>query len=91
VRRAVKCALHPREPQRKLRDLHAWLVLLRRSPIPLAREGIAVLAKAGKAKSAARAVLSVASGPNERLRAAAARYAVKQRSTHATGWASRIG
>ena len=97
VRRAVERALHPGNPQRKLRDLRAWLELLHELcsgageavSDPLAREGIAVPAEAG-AKSAARAVLSVACGPNERLRTAAARYAVGHRSTRARRWASRI-
>jgi hypothetical protein len=99
VRRAVERALHPGEPQRKLRDLHAWLELLfelctetgETVSDPLAREGISALAKAGKAKSAARAVLSITSSPNDRLRAAAARHAVRQRSARARRWASRIG
>jgi hypothetical protein len=99
VRRAIERALHPGEPHRKLCNLHAWLELLlelcseagEALSDALAREGIAVLAKAGKAKSAARDVLSVASGPNERLRAAAACYAVRQHSACATRWASRTG
>jgi hypothetical protein len=97
VRRAVERALQPGNPQRKLRDLHTWLELLlelcteagEAVSAPLAREGIAVLAEAG-AKSAARAVLSVACGPNERLHTAAARYVVGHRSTPARRWASRI-
>jgi hypothetical protein len=96
VRRALERALHPGEPQRKLRDIHAWIETLHELSIeadeaigdPLARDGLNRFPKGGKAAKSAQALLDLAPG-NGMTRSAAAAHAIQARLARAGRWAAR--
>jgi hypothetical protein len=96
VRRALERAMHPGEPQRKLRDVHAWIETLHELSIeageavkdPLAREGLAQVLKSGKSRKPAQALLDLASAQSEAHRAVAAAHAIRQRLARAERWAT---
>jgi Family of unknown function (DUF6493) len=97
VRRALERAMHPGEPQRNPRDVHAWIETLHELSIeageaiedPLAREGLARFLKAGKAGKPAQALLDRTPGGSGMARSAAATHAVRSRLGRANLWARR--
>jgi hypothetical protein len=96
VRRALERAMHPGEPQRKLRDVHAWIETLHELSIeageavkdPLAREGLAQVLKSGKSRKPAQALLDLASAHSEAHRTVAAAHAIRERLARAERWAT---
>jgi hypothetical protein len=97
VRRALERAMHPGEPQRKLRDAHAWIETLHELSIEageaiedaLARDGLARFLKAGKAAKPARALLDLRPTEGRTARSEAAVHAIRQRLQRAERWARR--
>ena len=94
--------MHPGEPQRKLRDVHAWIETLHELSIeageaikdPLARDGLARFLKGGKgARKPAQALLDLGPGDGRTVRSTvrsgAAVHAIRQRLRRAEGWARR--
>ena len=97
VRRALERAMHPGEPQRKLRDVHAWVETLHELSIeagelmedPQARDGLARFLKGGKGAKPAQALLDLRLAEGRTVRSGAAVYAIRQRLRRAEGWARR--
>jgi hypothetical protein len=97
VRRALERTMHPGEPQRKLRDVHAWIETLHELSIeageaigdPLARDGLARFLKGGKGAKPAQALLDLPLSDGGPVRSAAAVHAIRQRLGRAEGWARR--
>jgi hypothetical protein len=97
VRRALERAMHPGEPQRKLRDVRAWVETLHELSIeagesiedPQARDGLAGLLKGGKAAKPAQALLDLELADGRTVRSGAAAHAIRQRLRRAEGWARR--
>jgi hypothetical protein len=97
VRRALERAMHPGEPQRKLRDIHTWVETLHELSIeagepiedPLARDGVARFLKGGKGAKPAQALLGLGLRDGKMVRSEAAVHAIRQRLRRAEGWARR--
>jgi hypothetical protein len=88
---------HPGEPERKLRDPHAWVETLHELSIeageaiedPLARDGLVRFLRGGKAAKPAQALLDLRLSDGRTVRSGAAVHAIHQRLRRAEGWARR--
>jgi Family of unknown function (DUF6493) len=94
VRRALERSLHPGEPLRALRDVHAWIETLLELSMeageavtdPLARTGLTGSLGSTKAAKPARAVLALAPVTARATRNRAAVHALQQRVSRAERW-----
>jgi hypothetical protein len=94
MRRALERSLHPGSATRELRDMHAWLDLLRELCIeageaiedPLTRQSLEACPDGRKAKAAARALLALKSARAGAIRQSAAAHALRQRILRAERW-----
>jgi hypothetical protein len=94
VRRALERSLHPGEPLRALRDVHAWIETLLELSMeageavadPLSRTGLTGFLGSTKAAKPARAVLALAPVKARTVRNRAVVHALEQRVSRAERW-----
>ena len=94
IQHALQRALHPGEPQRPMRNMHAWLEVLLELSVDagaaiddeLCREGLERHFNSGKAKTIARKLLGLKPNNPERHNAAAAAVALDGRIARAERW-----
>ncbi|NNE22429.1 MAG: hypothetical protein HKN11_07435 [Rhizobiales bacterium] len=97
IRRALEVAVYPGEPQRPMRNMHAWLEVLQELCVaageaiedPEARNGLAQHFTSGKARKVANDLLKLEPSTATEHRKAAVGHALEQRIARAQRWAAR--
>lgn len=99
IRKALQRAVYPGEPQRPLRNMHAWLEVLHELSVEAgeaiedaqACDGLIVHFKTGQAKKLAKVLLDLKSSDSTDHRTAAIALALEHRITRAERWAAWAG
>jgi hypothetical protein len=99
IRKALQRAIYPGEPQRPLKNMHAWLEILHELSVEtgeaiedaLARDGLVTHFKTGQARKLAKVLLDLKSSGSTDHRTAAIAHALEHRIARAERWAARTG